>query len=110
MTVDGETFYGAIAAAGDIYHDLDETNPSTWCGYMYHSLHDAGRATTTSYIDGSSTELLPLQVFVQDDSYIVDCIFCTNAQVACSTDLRFLCNNCSNSTVSGDYMTTVFPV
>lgn len=43
----------------------------------------------------------PIPVYANHGRWVVDCPDCSNAQLACRTDKRFMCNECGNVGVSG---------
>jgi hypothetical protein len=53
----------------------------------------------------------PLKVVarVNHGRWIVDCPFCTGAQLASPTDRRFLCADCGNVNIDGKWITVTWP-
>lgn len=47
--------------------------------------------------------------YVNHGRWVVDCPDCNNAQLACRTDHRFLCNECGNIVVGGLWRVVVWP-
>lgn len=60
----------------------------------------------TNELDSSGP---PLLVRVNHGRWIVDCPFCTSAQLASLTDPRFLCAECGNVNADGKWLPIVWP-
>jgi len=50
-----------------------------------------------------------IQAYVNEGRWIAECPDCKNAQLACKTDPRFLCDNCGNVAVGKLWRTVVWP-
>lgn len=50
-----------------------------------------------------------IPAYVNHARWVVDCPDCRNAQLACKTDPRFLCDNCGNVAVGKLWRTVVWP-
>lgn len=54
-----------------------------------------------------STEAL--KVFVNEGRWVVSCPDCSGAQLACRTDQRFMCCECANVAIGGEWRPVVWP-
>lgn len=50
-----------------------------------------------------------IPAYVNHGRWVVGCPDCNNAQLACRTDKRFLCNECGNVAVSGLWRPVIWP-
>jgi hypothetical protein len=50
-----------------------------------------------------------VHVVVNHGRWVVECPDCHGAQLACRTDLRFMCNECGNISISGEWRAVVWP-
>ncbi len=51
----------------------------------------------------------PVHVFVNEARWIAQCPDCNSAQLACKTDLRFMCHECGNVRNGGQWRPTAWP-
>lgn len=50
-----------------------------------------------------------IKAYVNQGRWVVDCPDCNNAQLACKTDPRFLCNECGNVVVGNLWRPVTWP-
>lgn len=59
---------------------------------------------------GTAPAAAAVAVYVNHGRWVVDCPDCNNAQLACRTDYRFLCNDCGNVVIQGLWRPVVWPL
>src|SRR5687767_417899 len=52
---------------------------------------------------------IAINVYANHGRWIVECPDCSEAQMACATDYRFMCNQCANVAVEGMWRPVVWP-
>lgn len=50
-----------------------------------------------------------IEVEVNHGRWVVECPDCHGAQLACRTDRRFMCNECGNVTIGGEWRKVAWP-
>lgn len=90
-----------IDASAYAVSGIPETRGAEW---IHYQLRMAGAPLAA----GTDPEAA-VPVRVNQGRWIVDCPDCTNAQLACRTDLRFLCNDCGNVAVGRLWRPVIWP-
>lgn len=78
--------------------------PQRGAEWIHHQL----RSTTSPLGAGTDPEAA-VPAYVNHGRWVVDCPDCHNAQLACRTDHRFLCNECGNIAVGRRWRPVVWP-
>lgn len=84
--------------------------PAAWC----HSQELEKRRVTTGVAEAlvlpeATAESPRAAAEVNHGRWVVRCPFCMSAQVAAASDQRFLCWDCGNAAVGGQWVTVVWP-
>lgn len=95
----------ASAYTGKIMgHPAKDTRGAMWVhqmlGVATHAQLDA---------DTNPDPATEINAYVNHGRWIAECPDCCNAQLACKTDPRFLCNECGNVAVGKLWRTVLFP-
>lgn len=103
MTMRGEEFYRDVAAnLGRLDRIANQPN-ANWAAVLIANYYDDG----SRGIDDDPEHVV--RVRIDRERYIADCPFCTSAQVAMETDLRFFCCDCLMDENGGLYVPTEWP-
>lgn len=70
-------------------HGVPDHRGAEWA---HHALGAASVAQLNAATDPEAT----VPAYVNEGRWVVDCPDCNNAQLACRTDHRFMCNECGN--------------
>ncbi|HEY2088596.1 MAG TPA: hypothetical protein VGH54_21575 [Mycobacterium sp.] len=76
-----------------------------WCP----AREDLWAATTPFDPAVKTAKVAPVLVYANEGRWIVECVDCRGAQLACATDLRFMCHCCANVMVGGLWRPTKWP-
>jgi hypothetical protein len=71
-------------------------------------IHHQLRSTTAPLGAGIDPEAT-VPAYVNHGRWVVNCPDCRNAQLACKTDRRFMCNECGNIAVGHKWRPVVWP-
>lgn len=71
-------------------------------------IHYQLRSSTAPLSAGTDPEAV-VPAYVNWGRWVVDCPDCSNAQLACRTDHRFLCNECGNVAVGNKWRPVQWP-
>lgn len=74
--------------------------------WVHHMLRDSNVNLNTA----TAPDAAAIQAYVNNGRWIAECPDCQNAQLACRTDKRFLCNECGNVVVGGLWRPVVWPL
>lgn len=83
---------------------IPESRGAEWIHY-----HITPRNADLSHLEAGTHPAAGVSVFVNHGRWVAECPDCKNAQLACRTDHRFLCNNCGNVTIQGLWRSVLWP-
>lgn len=86
-------------------YDSHGIPPQRGAEWVHHNL--PGRSHTPLNV-GLNPDA-PISVYANHGRWIVECPDCRNAQLACKTDLRFLCDQCGNVAAGKLWRPVVWP-
>lgn len=72
--------------------------------WIHHQL-----GATSAPLGAESDPEAAVPAYVNHGRWVVDCPDCRNAQLACKTDHRFMCNECGNIAVSRLWRPVIWP-
>ena len=81
--------------------------PARGAEWVHQMLGSASHAQMDAGTNPDPDTYIP--AYVNHGRWVVDCPDCRNAQLACKTDPRFLCDNCGNVAVGKLWRTVVWP-
>lgn len=72
--------------------------------WIHHQLR-----STSAPLSAATDPEAAVPAYANHGRWVVDCPNCCNAQLACRTDHRFLCNECGNITVGRLWRPVIWP-
>ena len=99
MVQDASAYVGRIHG-----HTAHQGRGAEW---IHQMLRTASHAQMDA--DTNPDPATAIQAYVNHGRWIAECPDCRNAQLACKTDPRFLCNECGNVAVGKLWRQVVFP-